>query len=200
LLNSATTEEEKNRLMGFLHSVSSGFSETINNLIEIVDLQTQKKIELARLNLYQYIHKCLDTLDINIKSCGASIINNVDTEITIEHNPAYLESILQNFLTNAIKYRDPERDLIIKLDSILKKEEVVLRIEDNGKGMNLKKYGDKLFGIYKTFHGNPDAKGVGLFITKYQVEELGGHIDVQSKEGIGTVFTIYFLNKKTTSN
>jgi PAS domain S-box-containing protein len=195
LLNDATTEQETKKLMEFLHSVSFGFSETVNNLIEIVDLQTEKKIELTQLNLHHFAAKTLDMLDINIKSCKATIKNKIDPATYIDHNPAYLESIIQNFLTNALKYRDPERALIIKLDSYVKQDEVVLRIEDTGRGIDLKKYGDKLFGIYKTFHGNPDAKGVGLFITKYQVEELGGHIDVMSKEGVGTVFTIYFANK-----
>lgn len=200
LLNQATAEQDKQQLMEFLQSVSSGFSETIKNLVEIVDLQTEKKIELTKLNLQHYIQKCLDTLDINIKACGATIKNNVDPNVSVDHNPAYLESIIQNFLTNAIKYRDPERALVIKLDSYLKKDFVILRIEDNGKGINLIKHGNKLFGIYKTFHGNPDAKGLGLFITKYQVEELGGHIDVMSNEGLGSVFTIYFVNKSTLSS
>jgi len=46
--------------------------------------------------------------------------------------------------------------------------------------------------MYKTFHGNRDAKGMGLFITKNQVESLGGKIEVESKPGTGTTFKVHF--------
>jgi len=68
----------------------------------------------------------------------------------------------------------------------------MLIIKDNGRGIDLKKHGDKLFGMYKTFHGNPDAQGIGLFITKYQIETMGGSVEVESEENIGTTFKIYF--------
>jgi signal transduction histidine kinase len=46
--------------------------------------------------------------------------------------------------------------------------------------------------MYKTFHANPDAIGIGLFITKNQVESLGGSISVESQPGNGTTFIIKF--------
>jgi signal transduction histidine kinase len=67
-----------------------------------------------------------------------------------------------------------------------------LEISDNGRGIDLNQYGDKMFGMYKTFHSNPDAKGIGLFITKNQVETMGGSISVTSTVNIGTTFKIKF--------
>jgi len=72
---------------------------------------------------------------------------------------------------------------------------VRMNITDNGIGIDLKKNGDKLFGLYKTFHNNIDAKGVGLFLTKNQVDFMGGAIEVDSEPGVGTTFKI-FLNGK----
>jgi len=57
-------------------------------------------------------------------------------------------------------------------------------------GIDLEKNGDKLFGMYKTFHGNADAKGLGLFISKNQIEAMGGSVEVESKVNVGTTFTI----------
>ncbi len=74
-------------------------------------------------------------------------------------------------------------------------DEVVLTVTDNGMGINLEKHGKDLFGMYKTFHGNADANGIGLYTTKYQVETMGGHIEVESKEDQGSKFTIYFKQK-----
>jgi signal transduction histidine kinase len=50
--------------------------------------------------------------------------------------------------------------------------------------------------MYKTFHGNEDARGIGLFITKNQIEAIGGKIEVQSVVDRGTVFTISFKYEK----
>ena len=68
----------------------------------------------------------------------------------------------------------------------------LLQISDNGMGIDLEKNGDKLFGMYKTFHGNADAKGLGLFITKNQIEAMGGSISVESVPNEGTCFSIHF--------
>jgi sensor histidine kinase regulating citrate/malate metabolism len=67
----------------------------------------------------------------------------------------------------------------------------VLEIGDNGIGIDMAKNGHKLFGMYKTFNGNADAKGIGLFLTKYQVEAMGGKIEVESELNKGTTFKIF---------
>jgi light-regulated signal transduction histidine kinase (bacteriophytochrome) len=65
-------------------------------------------------------------------------------------------------------------------------------VADNGIGMDLSKIGNKLFGLYKTFHNRKeiDSKGMGLYMTKMQVESLGGQITVESETDKGTTFTL----------
>ena len=106
-----------------------------------------------------------------------------------------MDSILLNLITNAIKYKHENRDPIIELKTRLDfkdNDRVILEIKDNGSGIDLDKFGDKLFGMYKTFHYNKDARGIGLFITKNQIESLNGEISVESEPEIGTTFTIKF--------
>ncbi|WP_239106996.1 ATP-binding protein [Flavobacterium macrobrachii] len=67
-----------------------------------------------------------------------------------------------------------------------------LSIKDNGIGIDLKRNKEDLFGMYKTFNNNPDAKGLGLFLTKNQIDAMGGKIETESELGIGTNFIIYF--------
>jgi signal transduction histidine kinase len=71
----------------------------------------------------------------------------------------------------------------------------VLQVSDNGLGIDLSQYENRLFNMYETFHGNSDARGIGLFITRNQVEAMGGKIEVESKVNNGTVFKI-LLNEK----
>lgn len=192
LFEEANSENEKQIMFNFLKGISKQFSSTINHLNEIVKSQNQAIINPKLINLYEYIEKSKETLQIQISSSKATVVNNVSPHIKLLANPAYLESILLNFLTNAIKYRREEVNPIIIFDCIKEGDRIALTIRDNGKGIDLEKHGQNLFGMYKTFHGNPDAQGIGLFIAKYQIETMGGQIKVQSTVGIGTTFTIYF--------
>jgi sensor histidine kinase regulating citrate/malate metabolism len=100
-----------------------------------------------------------------------------------------------NFTTNAIKYSHPDRIPEIYYDLEKENDKFVLKIKDNGLGIDLDRHGEKLFGMYKTFHNNPDARGIGLFITKNQIESMGGKVEVESKKNIGTTFKIFFNNE-----
>lgn len=192
LFEEADSVSEKQKMFDFLKGISKQFSSTLNHLHEIVKSQNQAKLNAELINLYDYIEKSKERLQLQISASKATVVNNVSPYITFSANPAYLESILLNFLTNAIKYRREEVDPIIKLECIKDGDRIALSIADNGKGIDLEKYGKDLFGMYKTFHGNSDAQGIGLFIAKYQIETMGGQINVQSTVGIGTTFTIYF--------
>ena len=119
-------------------------------------------------------------------------MNLVPEDIQRPVVPAYLDSILMNFITNAVKYRHPERAPKVLLSVERLDGYAILSITDNGLGINLDKYGEKLFGMYKTFHDNAEARGIGLYITKNQIEAMNGKVDVSSEEGIGTTFYIYF--------
>lgn len=193
LFINADTEEEKSETLEYIKDISKGFSSTVKNLNEIARAQNQGNTVSEQINLYDYIEKSIDVLNVQLKSSQACINNNVSKNINLLAKPAYMESIILNFLSNAIKYRHPDRNPIIDLDCIVSDSEAILKIKDNGLGINLKKHGANLFGLYKTFHNNPDAEGVGLFITNYQVESMGGIINVESEVNEGTTFSIHFM-------
>ncbi len=186
--------EEKEEMLGYLKQISTGFTDTVNHLNEIVAVQTKKNLQKEEINLCRYIERCLETIAMDIRQAGVIVRNRVPADTTFTYNIAYLESILLNFLTNGIKYRSKERTATIDLSVTKNDNELMLHIADNGIGINLKENGTKLFGMYNTFGSHPEARGIGLFITKYQVEAMGGTIDVESEPGVGTTFTIHFPN------
>ena len=126
------------------------------------------------------------------QNAEATIYNEIDESLCIKGVPAYLDSIILNFLTNAIKYKSEKRAPVIELTSRVEDGFVVLKVKDNGLGIDMKKYGNKLFQMYKTFHKNEDSIGIGLFITKNHIESLGGKVIVTSEVDVGTEFSIYF--------
>ncbi|CAN0510170.1 unnamed protein product, partial [Phaeothamnion confervicola] len=103
-----------------------------------------------------------------------------------------LNSILYNLISNAIKYKSPQRGLELSVKTYKRDNFVVLEIRDNGMGMNLDSYGKDLFGLYKRFHSHIEGRGLGLYLVKSQVESLGGKIEIESQLNVGTTFFVYF--------
>ena len=192
LIESSESEEERYELINMLQNVSNTLNETMLNLNEVVNIQTNINLIIERLSLNENINKILKILSEQIQFKKAIVQNNVSPDVFVNYNPAYLESILLNFISNALRYSHSLRTPTISLKSYTENGKTVLEIADNGIGIDLKKYGDKLFGMYKTFHQNPDSKGIGLFITKNQIDAMDGNVTVESEPNIGTTFKIYF--------
>ena len=102
----------------------------------------------------------------------------------------FIHSIIYNIISNAIKYKSPERKPEIQVKIYQEDNNIILIIADNGLGIDLPHQRDKVFGLYKRFHFHTEGKGVGLYTVKTQVEILGGKIDVQSDVDKGTTFKI----------
>lgn len=185
-------ENEREEMLQHLEAISDGLTITISHLKELVEIQTEIKNVKEKLNLRHYLKNILNILHNEIKKHGVNIEINIPLDVTVDYNPAYLESILLNFTTNAIKYSSPEREPMISYDFEIIDGQKVLCVSDNGLGIDLKKHKNALFGMYKTFHKNQNARGIGLFITKNQVEAMGGKIEVISESNKGTTFKIYF--------
>lgn len=110
----------------------------------------------------------------------------------INFNISYLESILLNLLSNALKYRSNKRPLEIWVKTRNTSKGIELIFIDNGLGIDLKRHKNKVFGLYQRFHNHPDSKGIGLYMVQAQVKSLGGNISVKSEVDKGTQFSILF--------
>lgn len=192
IIETAEDDEERNEMLAHLRGISNNLSETIKHLNDVVYINTNPSIKKEKINLKKYADDTIETLSGALKAQKGKIVNNIPADIEVEFNAAYMESVMINFLSNGLKYQHPDRDVKVLLDIEFENDKPILQISDNGLGIDLEKYGKKLFGMYKTFHGNADAKGIGLFITKNQVEAMGGTIEVESEINKGTTFKIYF--------
>jgi signal transduction histidine kinase len=190
-MNASDEKTEQQKLMQMLKASTDKLSETTDNLNDIITIQNKLDNSRTRMNLREEIIKTGNS--ISAITINTNIINDVNESVFVNAVPAYLESILLNMLTNAIKYRSPERDLVVRLYVEETSDYTVLCIQDNGIGIDLTLHGRKLFGMYKTFHSNKDARGLGLFISKTQIEAMGGKIEIESTPNIGTTFKIYFI-------
>lgn len=195
VIDSTEDKDEKLSYVEMFKKSTEKLSETIEYLNEIITIQKNVSIDKKTINLHGEIEKTKITLGQLISQSQLKITHSIPTNLSINVIPAYLDSILLNLVTNAIKYKSQNRRPTLKISCEISGGYTIMSFKDNGLGIDLKKNRHKIFGMYKTFHGNDDAKGIGLFITKNQLEAMQGKIEVESEVGIGSVFKIYFNEK-----
>lgn len=179
-------------LFAKLSLVSDNLNETLNELLEIIQIKQNGGIQHEYLNFNTMFSKIINSLQADIILKGASVSCNFEECPDIKYPKTYLESIGHNLLSNSLKYSCLNRKPEIRISTGLVEGKPVLKVSDNGLGMDLKRIGDKIFGLRKTFHSAVDSKGIGLFMTKTHIESLGGRITVESEVDKGTTFTVYF--------
>lgn len=193
ILDTSTIKDEFTlQLIDGLKRSTYNLNDTLNDLIKILIIKenTNQGLDYVRFE---------DTLE-NVKRSIASILDTNDATIYADFssaekvlfNKSYLDSIFLNLITNSVRYSDSQRRTIINITSEEDAEYIKLIYADNGLGMNMNKVRGQIFGLYKRFHNHPESKGVGLYLVHSQVTSLGGFIDVQSEENVGTTFTITF--------
>jgi PAS domain S-box-containing protein len=141
---------------------------------------------------------CFSELVNNIKSSIQNLISKQNVTIVLDFSAidqlttikSYLHSVFYNLISNSIKYAQPSVAAIIDIKSEINGGKIKIYFRDNGRGIDLKQHRENIFGLYKRFHLDVEGKGLGLFMTKTQVEVLGGSIDVKSEPGSGTEFMI----------
>lgn len=183
---------DNDEFFSYISAVSKELSSTIENLVELVRVQNDVNDDKEKLNVNNYLGKVLNILVDNIHKNKINIIDKIDKNFSVNFNKSYLESILLNLTSNAIKYSDKNKEAYIEYTQEVIDGYSVLVVKDNGIGIDLEKHKDEVFGLYKTFHTNENSTGIGLHITKNQIEAMGGKIEVESKVGEGTTFKVYF--------
>jgi PAS domain S-box-containing protein len=192
LLQASTDAAQAAMFVQMLKTSTEKLAETIINLNEIVTANSStnqlKEPRLLRLE----VMKTLEALNILLHENQITVVVDIPADATVAVVPAYLDSILLNLISNAIKYRSQTQAPTITLGCYQQGDYLVLTIQDNGLGIDLVRNRTKIFGMYKTFHNNEDARGVGLFITKNQIEAMNGKIEVESEVGVGSTFKVHF--------
>ena len=191
-LGNEKNEEERKNLIKMIDEATCGLNETVQHLNEVVHVKTSVNGNMTPINLYTAIKNAEKNISTLFKEKGVLCEIDVPKSHNLNAVPAYLDSILLNLFTNSVKYSAPNRQPQIMVSSKKEGNKVIVAFSDNGQGIDLDRHGRKIFGMYKTFHGNEDAKGIGLFITKNQIEAMNGKIEVESTVDVGTTFNLYF--------
>lgn len=179
-----------------IRNASDNLTETLKHLTEVVHINLERKVNTSPVQLYPVVERNISGLLGQAQAENVLLINEVPKNLKVLALPAYLESIMINFISNGIKYSSSERESYVKISAEIVEDYVVLIFKDNGLGIDLERHRSKLFGIYKTFHEHKDSRGIGLFISKNQIDSMGGKVEVESEVNVGTTFKIYLRYEK----
>ncbi|QHT65442.1 PAS domain-containing sensor histidine kinase [Rhodocytophaga rosea] len=167
------------------------FKATIQDLAEIVKIQKTFKEDAAIVSIEEIIADVKESIGEMLIQTNAKIILDVARVPQLHISRNNLKSIMYNLISNAVKYRSKERvpEIIICTEKV--DQFVCMTIQDNGLGMELPDK-DKIFLMFKRLHDHVEGTGVGLYIVKKIIDNMGGKIEVESQVGKGSIFKIYF--------
>jgi len=164
----------------------------VRDLNTILEFRKNSESKLTLVDLATEVSKIRGTLEREIANALAVITTDFTQVENIRTVKPYLESILYNLISNAIKYRDPERTPAIHVKTEKTENEICLMVSDNGLGIDVEAFRSKLFTLYSRFHTHLEGKGLGLYLVKTQITALGGRIEIESEVNKGSTFKVYF--------
>ncbi len=164
----------------------------VRDLHQIISIKKKINAPKETIDIQEVFENICQRIDKKIKESQATINAHFHQPSTIVGIRSYADSIVQNLLTNAIKYRSPDRLPEIQITTQKIDDYLCLSIQDNGLGIDLNKNKNKLFGLYRRFHSHVEGTGLGLYLVKTQIESMEGKITVDSTVDVGSTFKAYF--------
>ncbi len=188
-------DQESTLEMGFLKKSCEELRMTIDFLSKVVDIENPDDIlNDSEINLKRLIETSFMILDNHENQIELEL--DIDQDLKLVIPSGHFKSIVNNILSNAIKYRDPKKNSFVKVKAEKKSKNLILSFSDNGLGFNYDDDPDTLWAWKKSYHNHEDSKGLGMFITDNHIKQLELDIRVYSSIGLGTSFELFIpLNR-----
>ncbi|MGK7397914.1 MAG: PAS domain-containing protein [Candidatus Cyclobacteriaceae bacterium M3_2C_046] len=183
--------QEKLDMIPLLDRSLSRLDQVIEGLTEILQAQNPDEISIDRFNPRAMILEILDEHQSEMNAVTATFNLEMDDSDFL-YVKAFFRSILKNLITNAIKYKQPDQPLKMKIKGEKKNGQLMIMVKDNGIGMNLIQLKNHLFRPFKRFTNQSKGTGIGLYIIKSLLEKNGGSIEIKSEPNQGSQFYCYF--------
>ncbi|WP_137760739.1 ATP-binding protein [Pontibacter sp. SGAir0037] len=183
--------EQQKKLLAMLQGSVRGLDMTIKGLLNIIRLETRGNRGADRITFRHAFEEVMPELQLALEQKQGQVLADFSKAETIVYEEAFLLSIIKNLVYNALKYSAAERPPVIYVSTEPDEEGVVLKVEDNGIGINLEQHGAQLFKPFKRFSHQAEGNGLGLYLVNNMVERNGGRIQVRSQPGEGTTFEVH---------
>jgi signal transduction histidine kinase len=193
ILENQVKEGKSRELIEIITRNANFMKELVDKTIELARLNsTNVKIESENQHLLTEINSILDNFELLFEKNHIKVENKIDKNIFVQADKLKLEELLNNLLTNSVKYSS-EKGGEINIEAEENKGFVTISISDNGAGMDKEQLDHVFEEFYKADESRHDldSSGLGLAICKRIVEKHGGKIWAESK-GKGKGSTFYF--------
>ncbi len=197
LINQDTLDEKNAIVFEKVGDSVVQMKETLNVISKVLEVQYGSDLPFEKVNIEEVYMDVAKQIDNSIRENNAQIKVDFSKLPDLWYPRFHLTSILQNLLTNAIKYKQRDLDPVITLETSIESDRPVLVISDNGLGINLDLHREKLFRLFKRFHDHVPGKGVGLHIVHSIVSSHGGNIEIDSEPNKGTTFKLTLSNERS---
>jgi signal transduction histidine kinase len=155
------------------------------------------ELEVSQINFKPLIQNVVNGLSNMKEAQGIDLLIKVNDSHAFYSDPQRLSIILENLISNAMKFRDELRaDKFIRILATVHPKYLDLRVEDNGIGIS-REYHEKIFNMFFRLSNQKAGSGIGLYIVKETVEKLEGSIKVSSDPLVMTCFSLQLKNFST---
>jgi len=176
-------------ILDLMQQAVERFQRTIADLTEVSKLQQLQTQPAQVVHLRQTIEEVALDLAPVLRATQGQLTVEVPMDQFVTFSEKNLRSVVYNLLSNAFKYRDPDRPLHVHISSSIAPTYVQLQVRDNGLGLDERQQ-SRLFGLFQRLHTHVEGTGIGLYMVKKIVENGGGTIAVDSELGVGSTFVV----------
>ena len=189
LTKSSDNNEEK---VKYAEMMTSRIHEMEGFIREITDYSRNTRLEInhEKVSIKEVIENLEDSFSVLASSAKVKLIHDFPNDLEVETDRMRLNVILNNLIANGIKYHDPSKDdRCVKISASKNGNSLIIEIEDNGIGVS-NDYQDKIFDMFFRASDKSTGSGLGLYIVKETLAKIGGTISFDSKQRVGSKFTI----------
>ncbi|MGF6847800.1 two-component system CheB/CheR fusion protein [Chitinophaga sp. W3I9] len=186
-------DKETVRYTDMIQSSIVKFKENLRELAEVGKIESESLKEVQEVDINAILDDVLVSIQDKVRAARVLITRNLE-ESHLVFSRKNLRSIIYNLLTNALKFRSPDRLLQIQINTRKENGFLLLEVKDNGIGIEQDKL-NTVFNMYKRLHPEMEGLGIGLFLVRKIVDASGGMTEVDSKLHEGSTFKIFFNSK-----
>ena len=190
-------EEREPQLALHLNMMEKSIERLDDFIKDIIEYSRNKHVDvkLETINFTNLLENSLESLWYLENTNKINIEININDKVGFVSDSKRISIVLNNFISNAIKYHDLEKKApSIWIGINTTKKEAIITIKDNGLGIEEKEI-DKIFNMFYRVSSRIMGSGIGLFIVKEVLTKLNGTMVVKSKLGEGSMFTIKIPNE-----